>query len=485
MSIKGKVIIGSIWNAISQAGTQGINIVIMIVLAALLGPENFGLIGMVTVFTGFLGFFTEFGLTTAVIKKKDADLLDYNTLYWSQIFFSILTYTIVFFIAPLIAKFYNEPELTFITRVVFIDYLFKPFISVHWTLEIKSLNYEKIAKSQLLGEFSCGIIAIILALLGFGVWSLAWQAVSKSLFFTIGMLTQLKWRPQFIFSFARFKIHFLFGTSILVNNLVKYASECSDYLLIGKLLNPTALGVYTFAFKLSRYPVEKLWGVVGTTLFPAFATIQDDNERLRKNILRISIAGGLIIIPILALLFFGTEPIIKILGKKWWDSIPVMSSTIRIFIIYIFILSISFGDEPYMIAKNNVNFLNLNKFLSSIGLLIIGYFAIKNFDIIGMACTYTIISIIYAVIIKQKVLNSLGLNFRMFINSMKFLIKYSIIIFVMVGIYHVFSHNRLNDILYITGAVLIISAVMIITNIKYNIIDIKKRDINVDAILAE
>lgn len=483
MSMKQKIIKGSIWNAISQIGTQGINFVIMILLAALLGPKNFGLIGMVTVITAFLGYFSEFGLTTAIVQKKDADELDFNTVYWSGIVLSIILYIIVFFSAPLIAQFYHEPQLTLITRVVFIDFLIKPYGATHYAYEIKDLNYDKLAKSQLVSESIGGIIAVSLAVLGYGVWSLVWQVLAKSFIFTIAVILQVAWAPKFQYSFTRFKKLFSYGIHIIANNLIRYTSENIDYLLIGKMLSPTALGIYTFAFKLSRYPAEKLWAVAGTTLFPAFATIQDEVERLRKNILRISIAGGLIVMPVLVLLMFGTEPVIKILGKKWLDSIHIMEPVIRIFIIYIFLLSISFGDETLMLAKNRVKILNVCKLISSTCLLVVGYFAIKNFDIYGMAVTYTLVSIIYTIIIKKIILGILGLNISTFIIRLRFLFYYIIIIFSVTSFYYIFVYKSINDIFYMFGAILIIGGIMLLTNIKYHIVDLRRRDIDVDKIL--
>lgn len=481
MSLKRKLYIGSIWQAISQFGSQGINFILLIILARLLAPSDFGLLGMVTVITGFLGYFSEFGFIASIIQKKHIDELDCNTAFWSGIVLSVLLYGIVFWSAPLIAKFYDQPQLTLITRVIFIDFLIRPFTFVHSALEAKALKYNRLATAQLLSLFPSGLIAVILALVGFGVWSLVFQQIAKSFFAVMILIVLVRWKPSLVFSFKRLKELLGFGVHFTAHNVIKFFAENIDYLLVGKLLGPTSLGIYTLAFRLSRYPLEKMWGVFGRMLFPAFSTFQDDLKRLRRNIMRISMAGSLVLTPFLVMLLFGIKPLITVLmGEKWLETVPL----IRVFIAYVFFLSFSFGDEPLMLAINKVKILNCLKALTSVVLLVFGYIAIRNYGLIGMSAVFTLVSIIYMVILKLRVLYHLELSTWEFLRNTKFVFLYAIAMFIVMGCYSLYTYDRLNAISYLAGGVVVVALLMILVIIKYRLVDFKKMELNIDRIIT-
>jgi len=480
MLIRHKLYKGSIWNAISQFGSQGINFILLIILARLLAPSDFGLLAMVTVVCGFLGYFSEFGLISTLIQKKNIDEVDCNTAFWSTIVFSVLLYGIVFVSAPLIASFYNQPALTLITRVLFIDFLIRPFGFVHSALEIKALNYDKITIAQLISLFVSSPIAIALALLGYGIWSLVFQQITKSLLEVTVLVVSVHWRPRLIFSLGRFKELLGFGIYYTAHNVIKFFTENIDHLLVGKLLGPAALGIYTMAFRLSRYPKEKLWSVFGRMLFPAFSTFQDDLRRLRQNIMRVSLAGSLVLVPFVVILLFGTKPVVALLGEKWSDTVPI----IRIFMAYIFFSSISIGDEPLLLAINKVKTLNCLKGLTSVVLLVFGYIAIRDYGLIGMAAVFTFVSILYIALVKRSILYCLKINIWDFLSNLKFVFLYTTIMFMLTGLYALYAHGKLNSLSYLLGEVLIVGFLIILIMKKYRLVDFKKMKLNIDRIIT-
>ncbi len=436
---------------------------------------------MVTVITAFLGYFTEWGLIASIIRKKDVDELDCNTAFWSGIGFSILLYGIVFLSAPLIAKFYNQPQLTLITRVVFIDFLIRPFTFVHSALESKALNYDKLTIAQLVSISVSGIVAIILAMTGFGIWSLVFQVIIRSLFCSAALMVLVNWKPRLMFSIARFRELIGFGIHVMANNVLKFIAENIDYLLVGKLLGPTSLGIYTLGFRLSRYPLEKMLGIFGRVLFPTFSVLQNDLTRLRKNIMRISLAGGLVLVPFLVVLLFGTKPLIVLLvGEKWLSAVPV----IRVFTIYIFFLSVSLGDESLMLAINKVKSLNIFKALASLALLVVGYTATRTYGLIGMTTTFTFVYVVYTVVVKRRILYHLKINVWDFLRDLTFVFLYTILMFTLTGLYALCAYDKLNNLSYVLGEIFIVSSLIIFIIKKYKLVRFWKMEINIDRIIT-
>lgn len=483
MSIKAKLLKGSAWSAVSQFSNQFVRIGLTMVLAYRLGPEAFGLLGMVTVITGFLGYFTEFGMIASIVQKKDVDDLDCNTVFWSSIVISILLYAAVFFGAPLIAMFYDKPELVLITRVVFIDFLIRPFGFITSALEVKKIKYDLLCISGVLSVFLSSIIAVILAFKGFGVWALVYQNLSLTTFDVIFLWIFTKWMPRFEFSFERFKGLFSFGAHITFNNLIRFFSENIDYLLVGKLLGERELGIYTLAFRLSRYPMEKIWSFFGKMLFPAFATFQDDFVRLKRNFLRVSISGGVLLVPPLLMIFFGAESIIRLLGDRWLGSVDLMVDVIMIFAGYLFVYTMCYADETILMALKKVHIVNVYKTITSLCLLVFGFIGIKAFGLTGMAWVYMAATLAHITAVKWLLCRTVGVSLAGFISNAKSLGIYAVITAAAgFGVYAL-RGNFDNDIVFVISLAAVVGATAFVILYLYKVITFTKPFFEIDKIL--
>lgn len=480
MSIKDKLYKGAFWNSISQFGSQGINFIIIVILARLLDPKDFGLLGMVTVITSFLGFFTEFGLMASLIKNKDIDELDTNTAYLSSICFSFILFAIVFLCAPLIASFYHEPRLTLITRVVFINFLVAPLAFVPEALEIKKIHYNKITIANLLSLVFSGALGIGCAVSGFGVWSLVVQQISMTLSRGIALIFLTSWRAKLLFSYTRFKKLFGFGAHFAFSNLAVYVSQNIDFLIVGKLLGPVSLGIYSFAFRVSKYPILKFQTIIGGMLFPAFSTFSEDIKRVQRNFIKISIAGGLVLLPLLAMTIFGVDSLVAILvGAKWAGSAPI----IRILMICFIFQSISMGDNSILVTLNKIKTVNMLRTISAMALLICGVIVVKFFGAIGMACAFSAVSILYVLITKKILLSEIKLGFRYYLKSLKPIFIYMLFLFSLLGIYSsTCFHIIKSPIGFLIGDGLITLIITILFFTKMKLIDFKNRRILIDNI---
>ena len=464
-----------------------------LVLAFKLGPDAYGLLGMVTVITGFIGYFTEFGLIASIVQKKEVDELDCDTVFWSSILLSIIIYAIVYFAAPLMGLYYADKvsdtgELILITRVVFIDFLMKPFNFIPAALEIKKIKYDLISISGIISVMISAVIALIMAFCDYGVWALVFQNLSLTFFSTILLWVFTKWSPKLQFSFERFKTLFSFGAHVTVNNLMKFFSENVDYLLVGKMLGQRELGIYTLAFRLSRYPIGTVWSFFGKMLFPAFSTFQDDMGRLRKNFLRISISGGIVLIPLLLVIFFGAESIISLLGKKWISSIDQMVLIIRIFAGYLIVQTVCYADDSIMMALKKVYILNVYKAVVSVLLLGFGFIGIKCYGLAGMAWVFMAMTLLYVVIIKVVLNRMLGIRLYDFLKNTKYIVSYGLLAAIAgFAVYYFVPDNflsgRFGYVLFLVILCMVIGAVSIAMLLASKILKIRKPFFDVDGII--
>lgn len=408
MDIKKKFINGGVWNSVAQFGAQAVNFVITIILARLLAPTDFGLIGMVTVVIGFLGYFSEFGLISSIIKKRDVDQIDLSTVFWTSLVLALLLYCFVFLTAPMLSAFYNQPQLTSITRILFIGFLVRPFSFISNAMQVRELEYKRITIARLTSMIISGVLAVFFAFRGFGVWALVVQHIVRDFLDTVLVCLSYRWIPHLIFSFARFKELAGFGTHMTFNNLLKFVSENADYFLVGKLLGASSLGLYTFAFKISRYPLQKIWSIIGKMLFPAFSLIKDDKKKAAKGYLLVSVSSLLITLPAITLLFIATEQLVVVIaGSKWVES----TDLIKIFCIYLLIASFSITDEPILFTMGKIKLVNLFKFFHILLLSILGYVSIIHFQLLGMAYVFCGVTIIYSLLLKTYAIVQVELNF--------------------------------------------------------------------------
>ncbi|MDQ7090844.1 MAG: oligosaccharide flippase family protein [Methylococcales bacterium] len=222
MSLKKKIINGGLWNGISQFGAQGISFVLILVLARFLSPEEFGLLGMVSVITGFFGYFSECGLIYSIIKKKEIDALDCDTAFWGGIVFGVIVYVFIYAISPYISQFYNQPELTDLSRVLALAFIIGSYTFVPFALEQKKLQYKKLSIIRLISLLVSGCVAIYFAVRGAGVWALVFQQLSMKIVTVVATFFWMSWKPKFRFSYARFKDLFGFGMHVTVNNLIRF-----------------------------------------------------------------------------------------------------------------------------------------------------------------------------------------------------------------------------------------------------------------------
>ena len=322
-NLKSQTIKGVFWSFIEKFGSQLILLISQIVLARILEPKDFGLLGMLAIFIAVSQAFIDSGFDNALIQKKEVNQIDYSTVFYFNITIGFVLYLILFFAAPFIADFFNQPVLIDLTRAVCIVLAVNSFGLIQFVKFKIEMNFKAIAQVVVIANLLSAFVGIAMALMGFGVWALAGQIIGIYFFRTVFFWIKSSWRPSFIFSYQSFKQLFSFGSKLLLSGIINQTFENIYLLVIGRIFSASALGFYTQAKKLQEVPVTTLAQVVGNVTFPAFSKIQDENEKLRVGFRKLIKLLVFINFPLMLGLAVVAEPLlVLILGEKWLPSVP-------------------------------------------------------------------------------------------------------------------------------------------------------------------
>ncbi len=279
-SLKDKTVKGVGWSAADSFLSQGITFVVGLVLARLLSPSEYGLIGITAVFITVFNAIIDSGFSQAIIRKKEASNEDYNTMFITNMVLSVILFLILFFSAPAIACFFERPELISLTRVMGIVLIINALSITQNTVLTKRIDFKTKTKASLISAVLSGIVGIVMAFMGYGVWSLVGQQITKQLANTICLWIFNKWWPNFKFSVFSFKYMWGFGWKLLVSSLIDTTWNELYQVVVGKFYSPATLGQYSRSKEYASIFSVNLQSIVGRVTFPVLAEIQDDKERL-------------------------------------------------------------------------------------------------------------------------------------------------------------------------------------------------------------
>lgn len=324
-NLKTSAIKGMVWKFLENIGTQMMQLAIQIVLARLLLPEEYGLVGLLAIFITISDVIIMQGLTTALIQKKDADEVDFSSVFYANLIVSVVLYIILFFISPLIAEFYHEPALKGIMRVLCLNVIIGAVPAVHNAILSRNLEFKKSFYRNISNIVTQGIVGISLAYAGFGVWALVFSKISGMLVGTAVLCTTVKWRPKKYFDLSRIKSLFSFGSKVLGTNLLNTVFDNIHSLIIGRYFTAADLGHYQRGQQIPQLAMGAVEGSLAAVLYPTFSKLQNDITAL-KNALRRSIKISMfLVLPILFGVFAVSEPLtVFLLTEKWLPSVPYM-----------------------------------------------------------------------------------------------------------------------------------------------------------------
>ena len=323
MVLKQKTVTGIIWSFIDTLADQGITFISGIILARILSPEEFGLIGMITVFIAISQSFINSGFSNALIRKNNCSQVDYSTVFFFNLIVGTSFFIILLLTAPAISKFLNEPQLISILQVLGIVLVIDSLSIIQRTILTKRIDFKLQAKISVFSSISSGTIAITMAFTGFGVWSLIAQRIVKQGLSSLLLWIWNKWKPMLVFSRKSFLELFGFGSKLLLSGLIDTIYRNVYYIVIGKFFSAKELGFYTKAEEFNKLPSENLNTIISRVTYPVLSSLQDDIPRLKKNYQKLIKATMFITFILMIGMASVAKPLIFTLIGVKWESVVV------------------------------------------------------------------------------------------------------------------------------------------------------------------
>lgn len=388
--LKGKAIKGISWSLFERFGVQGMTFVMGIIMARLLTPEAYGLIGMITVFFAVARVFIDSGFGQAYVQKKEVTDIDANTVFYTNFGISLLLYFILWFSAPAISRFYEEPELIELTRVMGLVVIINAFNVIQVAQIKRNINFKRKTKVTIISTLLSGVGGITAAYTGMGVWSLVVQQMSRHFFTTLGLWITSKWKPGIAFSVQSFKELFSFGSWLLFSSILREVFDNIYKLTIGKFFPAAQLGFYTKAKEFQKIIPRQTTNAISEVAFPVFSQMQDDKVRLQETMRKFLTHTLFLIGPFMVLLAIIAEPlVILLLKEKWAPMVPYLQLMTIIGILF----PIHSVNVRILLAQGKSR-LNFNLEMLKNGIRVINIIVMYRFGVIYIILGEVILSFI-------------------------------------------------------------------------------------------
>jgi O-antigen/teichoic acid export membrane protein len=335
LSLKKQTVNGAIWTFIDLMLNKGTYLIATIILAKILGPHEFGLIGMISIFVAIGNSLIDSGLTTSLLRMKEVSQTDYTTVFFSSILMSLLVYLILFFSANIISNFYNQNVLIDLIRIYCLGFIVSSLRGVQAVKLIKDLDFKKITKLNIPGNVISTILAIYMGYNGFGVWSLVALFLTNQIISTIVYWIFVRWKPSLNFDFECYKFHISFGYKLVISSQLNTIFENIYNILIGKYFSVKMLGLYERAYAFNNYPTSIISGIIQKVSLPSLTMVKDDKVKLKnvyKNMMLVTFFFSITILSFLSIV--ATPLFTLLLGNAWIEMIPLFRVLTLSFILF-------------------------------------------------------------------------------------------------------------------------------------------------------
>lgn len=324
-SLKNETIKGVVWSGVEKLSTHMVTFIVNIIMARLLTPADYGIVGIIAVFVSFSQLFIDGGFTTALISKANRDEKDYRTVFVFNLSSSLLLYGGVYIMAPYIEYFYHLPQLGTIIRAYSLMLILSAFSAIQITRFTINVDFKTISKVNVPSSLLSGGFGVVLAYLGFGVWAIVGQQLLMALMRVLLLFYYSRWFPVFRFSFDRFKTLFSFSSNLVLSSLIDKIYSNSYPLFIGKFFPPAILGNYSRGHQFGAMPAGILGDIFNRVTFPLMSKIQNDNEQLVLLYRKFIKMSSFVIFPIMMMVVVISEPLVKLLlTDKWMGCVPFL-----------------------------------------------------------------------------------------------------------------------------------------------------------------
>lgn len=324
MSLREKTIKGVVWVFIETFVVKFLYFGALILLARWLGPKEFGLIGMIALFIELGKVLSDSGMTSSLIRTEELTEKDNSTVFIINLFMSFLVYVIVFFIAPLVSAFFEQPILVQLLRVYGIVFIFIGLSAVHVAVLTKEMNFSKITKVSIPGIITGVFVALYLGYNNYGVWSIVWMYLISEIIKTTLVWISSDWKPKPVFSKDRFRYHYGFGWKLMLSSSINIVFKNINNLLIGKYYSASSLGYFERSKQLSEYPSVTFTSIISRVAYPLLCNMKNDKVRLEKAYKNLIKTSYFVIAPVMLCVASLAEPLFLLfLGEKWLPAVPI------------------------------------------------------------------------------------------------------------------------------------------------------------------
>lgn len=317
-NIRQRTIKAVFWNTVEKFLVKGASFIISIILARILSPTDYGLIGMLAVFIALSTIFIESGFAKALIQNQNCSDIDYSTAFYTNIVIALCIYVILFFVAPFVADFYSEPLLCELLRILSINFVVGSFNVVQRAKLMSQMDFKSLAKINFIGTLVGGTIGVFMAYTNWGVWSLVGQTIASTLTMLLLFPYYSKWKPMYTFSHDSFRKLFGFGSKLLITGTVATIVNNISTIAIGKAYKSDQLGYYTRATQFSEMIAYTINDILGTVTFPVLSELQDQKECMVALYRKSLFYTALVVFPVMILMTLLARPlVILLLTEKW------------------------------------------------------------------------------------------------------------------------------------------------------------------------
>ncbi len=423
-TLKEKTAKGIFWSSINNGATQLLNIIIGIVLARLLVPEDYGIVGVLTIFTVIAGNIQASGFSQAIINIKNPTANDYNSVFWFNVIAGILSYVILFCCAPLIADYFNQPVLVDVSRVTFLVIPLSAFGIMHNVYLIKNMMNKEIAIVGITALVISGVVGIACAYNGWSYWSLVFQQLTYTVMLNIGRLCFVKWHPTFQIDFGPVRRMFPFSVKILFTNIINSLSQHILTFIFGPLFPIKSIGYYTQANNWNTKAHSFVTNTIGQIAQPVFVSVGNERERSQRVFRKMLRFAALIAFPLMfGLAMVAHEFIILLLGEKWEGSVDLLrilcvSGAFMPFYMLYQQLTISKGRSDIYL------WCNVAQILLQIGVILL----FAPYGMTTMVAAYTTYTILWLAVWQTVARKLIGIRFTAVLRDITPLLLTSVII---------------------------------------------------------
>jgi O-antigen/teichoic acid export membrane protein len=406
VALKSRLIGGMIWLAATKVLGQSINWIITIAVLRLLSPQDYGLMGLAILFTGFLLLFNEFGFGAAIVQDAKLDGRQLANLRYAIFLINFTLFVLTLLGAPLVARYFNEPSLVAIVRALSAMFVINGVGAPSMFMLQREMAFRKKSQAEIVGSLAGGVMTLLGALAGFGVWSLVIGYLLQQLATNALYVVYCPLAIDFNVSLRHVRRFVNFGLQVAVGRLLWYGSSNADFMVVGRLLGTTQLGFYTMAFQFSSLPIEKIVSLVTQVAFPSFSALQEDPERLRHYYLKLVASVAFVTFPMFLGLFLVADVGVRLfLTAKW---VPVIVP-LKILCVVSCLRAIETLNAPLLLATARPRIILWNNLLQVV-VMPIGFYLGTRYGLEGVSYAWLITWPVLFAIVTWQTLNVIGLT---------------------------------------------------------------------------